>query len=362
MNKILSYIKIFFTGYLAFLKSDVFSLEYNNKNTITKLRFALSSHALVIAFVVLFFNAFFRYYSGEHGVIIYIDLISGVFFFLLFIWFLKSKDIRHISVLIPSLMVVMGITLLASKHTESTIYIWTYTIPMTAIFVGGYKKGFTLSMAFYTFAAVDFWLYYDTWVDIGWDFSAMIRFFITSLILVELCTIGDFISCNLQNSLYKISSTDSLTNLYNRQKIEEILQEQVEFSKRYNQNFSFCIFDIDDFKQINDKYGHLQGDKVLIQMSQIIQQKIRVIDKVGRWGGEEFMLILPNTDIKTASLILKRLKTIIAEHNFGIEQQVTCSFGLSLYNLNLSNDENIILVDNLLYDAKNTGKDKICYL
>lgn len=233
---------------------------------------------------------------------------------------------------------------------------------MTAIFVSGYKKGFTLSMLFYTFATIDFWLYYDTWVSIGWDYYAMIRFFITSLILVELCTIGDFISCNLQNSLYKISSTDSLTNLFNRQKIEEILQEQVEFAKRYNQNFSFCIFDIDDFKQINDKYGHLQGDKVLIQMSQIIQQKIRIIDKVGRWGGEEFMLILPNTDIKTASLILERLKTIIAEYNFGMEQKVTCSFGLSLYNLNLSNDENIILVDNLLYDAKNTGKDKICYL
>lgn len=361
MKKVLNFIKIFLYEYVEFLKiSDVFTLEYKSVNTITKLRFALTSHALVIACVVLFFNAFYRYYSGEHGAIIYIDLVGGIFFFFLFIWFLKTRDIGHISVFISCVMVLMGIILLSSKHTETTIYIWTYTIPITAIFVSGYKKGWTLSMLFYIFAAVDFWLYYDIWVEIGWDYYAIIRFFITSLILVELCTIADFVSCSLQDSLYEASSTDSLTNLYNRQKIEEILHERVEFSKRYDQDFCFCIFDIDDFKKINDKYGHIKGDEVLIQMSKIIKNNIRENDKIGRRGGEEFLLLLPSTSIKTANLALKRLKNAINKFDFGTDKSITCSFGLSLYDSNLSKDENIIFADKLLYQAKNTGKNKIC--
>lgn len=360
MFKWLNFIKIFFSEYILFLQKDVFISEYKSKNTITALRFALLNHALIIASLVLFANVIYRFCMQPLSLIIIIDLIGGLFFFSLLIWFNMTKKVEFISVFMSSMMVIMGIALLSSKHTEATIYIWTYTIPITTVFVSGYKKGFTLSTIFYIFALFDFWFYYDIWEQIGWDYYAIIRYFITSFILLELCIIADFASCSLQDNLYTISSTDSLTNLNNRQKIEELLQESIEISKRFNQNLCICIFDIDDFKNVNDTYGHLKGDDVLKKISSLVSSNLRSIDNIGRWGGEEFILIFPNSSIDMATKALTRVKKAINSFDFGINENITCSFGLSLYDTNKTEDDNIMLTDNALYKAKTSGKNKIC--
>lgn len=352
--------KIFSLQYLYFLKQDLFTLEYKSKNTITAFRFALLNHSLIIAILVLFANAIYRYCNQGLNIIVLIDLVGGVFFLGLTIWFNIRKNIEFIGILMSSMMVVMGMALLSSKHVETTIYIWTYTIPIVTVFISGYKKGFSLSITFYLFALWNFWYYYDFWHSIHWDYYAMIRYFITSFILLELCIIADFVSCSLQDKLYAMSSTDSLTRLYNRQKIEDMLTQCVEHTIRFDQNLSICIFDIDDFKSINDTYGHLMGDEVLKGIAKIILSNIRQVDKVGRWGGEEFFLILPNTDTKTATEVVYRLKIAISSHKFNIDKKVTCSFGLALFDTQKSEDENIIKTDNALYKAKTSGKNKIC--
>lgn len=357
MFKWLSFIKIFLKNYFLFFRKDIFVSEYKSKNTITMLRFALLNHGLIIAFLVLLANGIYRLVSSSSLIKIMIDLVGSAFFFCLLVWFNITKKVELISILMPSTMVILGIALLSSKHTEMTIYIWTYTIPMATVFIAGYQKGFSLSIIFYIFALWDFWYYYDFWKIIGWDYYAILRYFITSFILLELCVIADFVSCSLQDDLYIISSTDSLTSLKNRQKIEEILTESIQSSIRFNQNLSICILDIDDFKYINDNYGHLKGDEVLRQISKVITSNIRVVDKVGRWGGEEFFLIFPNTDINTAKKVLTRVKNAINSYDFGI--RVTCSYGLGLFDKNKTQDENITKTDKALYKAKTNGKNQI---
>jgi diguanylate cyclase (GGDEF)-like protein len=159
--------------------------------------------------------------------------------------------------------------------------------------------------------------------------------------------------------LEELYVTDKLTNLYNRHKLDIELKNQENMFERYNQTFGAVILDIDDFKSINDTYGHLRGDKVLIDMALILKNSVRKTDIVGRWGGEEFLIIVPQTDEKDLVTLSKKLQECIANYDFGLSKQVTASFGLSLYKESLE----LLLknADEALYQIKNSGKNSICF-
>ena len=120
----------------------------------------------------------------------------------------------------------------------------------------------------------------------------------------------------LNNSLLMLSITDKLTGLYNRVKTDEVLIEKKAELDRYGTELSVILLDIDFFKSINDNYGHLMGDSVLIEFSQIIKQNIRTTDYVGRWGGEEFLIVCPNIGIKEAMILANKLLDKISNHTF----------------------------------------------
>ena len=158
--------------------------------------------------------------------------------------------------------------------------------------------------------------------------------------------------------LEKLANYDKLTGIYNRQKLEEFLDIYVNIYNVSKEPFSVIFFDIDNFKQINDTYGHQVGDIVLVEVSSIIQSSIRKRDIFGRWGGEEFMIILENCNLEEACHIAENIREKIEKHNFGIDRQITCSFGVSEYD---GGELKYFLmeVDEKLYRAKRTGKNKI---
>ncbi len=163
-------------------------------------------------------------------------------------------------------------------------------------------------------------------------------------------------------SLKKIAMFDSLTQIFNRGKIESILKEEIErFSRHTGSSLSVFLFDIDDFKNINDRFGHDVGDEALKKLSKTISDNLRQIDYFGRWGGEEFMMILPNTDINEAVQLINRLLRIIDLIKFKQNFKITISGGLSQYLPGDSFDTLVKDVDTKLYDAKRSGKNKfIC--
>lgn len=160
--------------------------------------------------------------------------------------------------------------------------------------------------------------------------------------------------------LEKLYITDKLTNVYNRYKLDMVLNDLENYSTRYNQTFGIILLDIDDFKSVNDTYGHLAGDKVLIDIALILKNNIRKTDILGRWGGEEFLIIVPQSNKEDLLELSKKLKDFIAEHDFKLPRQVTASFGLSLYEKNL----NTLFknADDALYKVKNSGKNNIYFL
>ncbi|MFW2235307.1 diguanylate cyclase [Aliarcobacter butzleri] len=161
--------------------------------------------------------------------------------------------------------------------------------------------------------------------------------------------------------LLRLSITDNLTKLYNRVKLDKSLQEEMNRSLRYNTNFSIILLDIDYFKKVNDNFGHQIGDEVLIESAQVLSKNIRNVDILGRWGGEEFLVICPETKIEDAIKVASHINAAIKLHKFTTyPNTVTMSLGVASFNKDIKNVDDIILnADKALYQAKEEGRDRV---
>ncbi|OCL84830.1 GGDEF domain-containing protein [Arcobacter porcinus] len=160
--------------------------------------------------------------------------------------------------------------------------------------------------------------------------------------------------------LEKLSITDKLTSLYNRAKLDTALKQEFDRAKRYNEVFSLILIDLDFFKSVNDTYGHQIGDDVLRESAQVFKSCIRETDILGRWGGEEFLIICPNSSSENAMVIAEKLNESIKKYNFTTyPKPITISLGISSFNHNISKAEDLLsFADIALYEAKKKGRDK----
>ena len=162
-----------------------------------------------------------------------------------------------------------------------------------------------------------------------------------------------------KKEIEKISVTDPLTKIANRLKVEEVLHKEIQRSQRYGHQLSIILIDIDYFKNINDTYGHLVGDTVLVSIAQLLSANIRSTDVVGRWGGEEFMLICPEADASGVAILSEKLRASIANHEFPTEKSVTASVGVAMYQSTETAIELIKYADDALYRAKASGRNRV---
>ncbi len=163
----------------------------------------------------------------------------------------------------------------------------------------------------------------------------------------------------LEKKLKKLATTDRLTDINNRYKIDVLLEKHIEISRRYKRPLSFIYFDIDHFKKINDKYGHKIGDLVLIELASLIKKSIRKSDIFGRWGGEEFLVILPETEKEEAVELAEKLRITVKNHKFNKIKYLTCSFGVANYRKNDDGQKVIERIDKRLYKAKKRGRNRV---
>lgn len=159
--------------------------------------------------------------------------------------------------------------------------------------------------------------------------------------------------------LQRVAYTDQLTKLVNRTKIDETLEICDQSYKRYKTLYSLILLDIDHFKDVNDTYGHLEGDDVLQNLAAILKEHTRNIDLVGRWGGEEFLIISKETDISGASVLAEKIRKSVESYKFKIATPVTISLGVAQIKENETLDALLKRVDEALYNAKETGRNKV---
>jgi polar amino acid transport system substrate-binding protein len=196
---------------------------------------------------------------------------------------------------------------------------------------------------------------YEDKVDYRWVYwSGMIVFLIVSLFVYRQLEMGRY-----NKKLLKMATTDSLTKLPNRIKLDEKLFECFTYYQRTRRAFSIVMVDVDYFKRINDTYGHLAGDKVLEALASILRTTVRDTDTVGRWGGEEFMIICPDTDKAGASRLASKIQSVINEYDFGVVHSLACSFGIGEFREDDRVESAVSRADEALYKAKDLGRNKI---
>ena len=169
----------------------------------------------------------------------------------------------------------------------------------------------------------------------------------------------------LYQKVQGMTITDSLTQVYCRRYFLERFSEELKRSKKNKLHLSFLMLDIDNFKQFNDRYGHLVGDAILRFVSKILIEAVRQIDFIGRYGGEELCIVMAETDREQAKFAAQRIRQTIADTVIKVydeELRVTVSIGVATFLDNTANMQNLIeMADQALYLAKETGKNKVCF-
>ena len=152
---------------------------------------------------------------------------------------------------------------------------------------------------------------------------------------------------------------DRLTQLPNRRRLDEVLHDNMELAVRYGSDFAVVLIDLDHFKRVNDTYGLLTGDVVLTKIAQVLAKQTRSTDIVGRWGGEEFLVIAPQTSLDKAAKLAEKLRSSVANSDFPITGRKTISLGVAAYSPGDDAKKLLARVDAALYRAKGLGRDRV---
>lgn len=195
------------------------------------------------------------------------------------------------------------------------------------------------------------------WLTVKFDKRIIDKELLINIAIVLLAIILLFLYRQRSMSIHKeklefLSHTDSLTGLKNRRMIDKV------FNEIQNKKFSVILLDIDNFKKVNDDFGHLIGDEILIKISKLLKYNVNSNDIIGRWGGEEFIIICKNTNIEEAEKLALRLKNLIENENFKVSK-ITASFGITEAKNNQDLKDILADADKALYKAKENGKNQI---
>ncbi|MBR9743927.1 GGDEF domain-containing protein [Bacillus cereus] len=158
----------------------------------------------------------------------------------------------------------------------------------------------------------------------------------------------------------RLAMIDSLTEIYNRLKFQKILEAEWDNAMRNNENIALILFDIDNFKAVNDTYGHDFGDLALIELAELMKSKVEQQHVFARWGGEEFIILVTNTVEKEAFQVAESLRFFIETKQFSGISKLTASFGVALYEKGITREELMQRADIALYEAKKNGKNQVC--
>lgn len=163
------------------------------------------------------------------------------------------------------------------------------------------------------------------------------------------------------STMQNLTMKDPLTQIPNRLHFSMVYQHEINVAQRNEKSLGIIFFDIDHFKDVNDTYGHLAGDRVLQEIADAVRQRIRRSDIVARWGGEEFVILLPQSELDEAINVAEMLRSVISEKYFEGVGTITCSFGVAGLEENEDAEHLLNRADQLLYEAKNSGRNRVVY-
>ena len=253
------------------------------------------------------------------------------------------------------------------NQNQNFSLIWAFFFPIFAMIINGPKLGLRYTLVFLTLLILLAYNGIGHWQEGLWSELGFIRLTAALFILTFIIYINEISLMNAHqqaklvlDELQTLSTIDELTKISNRRNINEALSKAIQNAERYETPLSLTLFDIDDFKKINDQCGHLIGDKVLCEMVQEIKKIIRATDDFGRWGGEEFLIVLPHETIDSAMPFCEKIRACIEKINFSeYPEHITCSFGVAQLKPGMTAEQLVDQADKALYLAKKSGKNQV---
>lgn len=303
-------------------------------------------------------------------------LINGVFWYLIHTGRnLKFQDPSMTSAqMILSLLPALWVMAFLDAGQARAIFLLIAIVPMLFGILALTTRQFIIVglwfCGFYGLLLLGLWVYRPHVLNSELEILQTVAFL---LVMAEITVIGGFIS-GLRGKLRQrnrelgaameqireLVNVDSLTGVYNRRRLFEVIREESSRNSRSPGSFSICLLDIDNFKQVNDTYGHQAGDVILKAVAQGVAGDLRTIDCFGRYGGEEFLMILPQTPLDGARIKAERVLARVASLKFpliGDDFQVTVSIGVAEYHNDETTDDTLQRADKALYEAKDAGRN-----
>jgi diguanylate cyclase (GGDEF)-like protein len=285
-----------------------------------------------------------------------------------------KKSFYFSAYFVTTLLFVFLVVFSYFAGNQSFGLIWTICYPLFVIPILGLRNGMIMVCLFYSIIIPMAYLGIGEW-DYGfWDIKGLVRFTIATLGVVYTTCFFELSANSAYKTiqeirekekahliaLEKLSVTDQLTGLRNRRYFDDHFAIERKRAKRYNKALSLIMIDIDNFKKINDAYGHQVGDSVLQAFSNLLQENVRPSDTISRWGGEEFIILLPSTSPENAIVVAQKIQSAVNLYHFSEVGNLTASFGVSNVEPNSnSNRDSVNQADQALYEAKKQGRNRV---
>jgi len=348
--------------YLLSPSDNVSDSKSFRKLILVKMVLALST-VVLLSFSFIHFFVF----NGDHTFIAAIDLTAALFTLYAMFDLNRSGNTNRAGLIATSSLFVFFTSFAFLNQNESFGLVWLIFFPVIALTINNKRNGLLFSLAFLISIYIMAFQGIGEWQNGQWDLKSFLRLSISLALVVLIMYVHEASMSKAQEfevSTLKffedLSLVDELTNVANRRRINELLDIEFKRAQRYQTPFALVLFDVDHFKTINDNYGHLVGDEVLKALAKLSTESTRDTETIGRWGGEEFVIILAQLNSEQARLVAEKLRTIIAETVFkGIDKSLTCSFGVAEYKQGESIEAMIECADSALYEAKESGRNQV---
>lgn len=267
------------------------------------------------------------------------------------------------------ILVALIMFLLISGGVSLTGPLWTYPIVIIVISLLGYKSGAIICIYLIVFASGVFIIDEQYSFITNYDRQFEFRYIATLMALSGVTlsieysrNLSYLLSKNLEDKILALSRTDPLTGLLNRRGFEERFLAAKNRFERYEQAFSLMLIDIDHFKPINDEYGHLIGDSIIAGVANLILTETRSMDEVGRWGGEEFIVLLQDTNLALATQVAEKIRCQVKDNQQLLDlvnTSISVSIGVTSHIQNQDLSQMVEKADKALYMAKKSGRDSV---